>query len=137
MAGTAVLLIAHGSSVPEANEDLVRVAEALRGRGLCDSVEVSYLDRASPTIQEGIDACVRGGSERVLLVPYFLSLGGHVRRDLPRQAREGERRHPGITIELSEPLGFDTRLVDLVADRVAEGLRAHGWPVPERDRPIA
>lgn len=128
--GQAILLVAHGSAVPVANEDVARVADAIRARTSFSCVEISYLERTTPSIPEGIDACVRRGAQRILIVPYFLSLGAHVRRDLPREARLGEERHAGVEIRIGEPLGFDPRLVELALDRVAEGLRAHGWSGP-------
>jgi sirohydrochlorin ferrochelatase len=126
-ADTAILLIAHGSKLEEANKDALRVADEIRTRGLFACVEVSFLEFTRPTIAEGIDACARQGARQLLLLPYFLSLGAHVRRDLPLAVRQGEERHPGVTIALAEPLGFDPRLVDLALDRIAVGLRARGW----------
>lgn len=134
MNAPALLLVAHGSAVPSANDDVLRVAESIRGRGTFPIVEISYLERTPPTISEGIDACVRGGASRILIVPFFLSLGAHVRRDLPRQAAHGEERHPGVAIRMAEPLGFDPRLVELTLDRTEESLRALGWAVPPADR---
>jgi sirohydrochlorin ferrochelatase len=78
---TALLLIAHGSRNPEANEDLCHVARSLEARGH-PTVEASFLELAEPGIDEGGRRCVVRGGERVVLVPYFLSAGVHVRRDL-------------------------------------------------------
>jgi sirohydrochlorin ferrochelatase len=123
----AVLLIAHGSKLEEANAGSLRVAEAIRASGRFRCVEVSFLEFAAPTIAAGIDACARQGAKRILMLPYFLSIGAHVRRDLPRAARQGEERHPGLTVSVAEPLGFDPRLVELALERIAEGLAASGW----------
>src|SRR5581483_5204493 len=78
---TALLLIAHGSRHPEANADLQRIAEELRDRGYA-IVAPSYLELAAPDIMTAGCQCVEEGAERVILVPYFLSAGVHVKRDL-------------------------------------------------------
>ena len=44
---TALLLIAHGSRNPEANDDLVAVARSLEDRGH-PTVEASFLELAEP-----------------------------------------------------------------------------------------
>src|SRR5438270_4955364 len=77
---TAVLLIAHGSREAEANADLHHVAESLRRRGEA-IVVATFLELAEPGIAEGGRLCVQAGADRVVLAPYFLSAGVHVRRD--------------------------------------------------------
>src|SRR6478752_3672375 len=49
----AVLLIAHGSSQPEANADLSRLADELRQSGRFAIVEPAYLELAQPDIDAG------------------------------------------------------------------------------------
>jgi sirohydrochlorin ferrochelatase len=116
---TAILLIAHGSSQPEANADLYHVAACLRSRGE-DVVVASFLELAEPNIAEGGRLCVEAGANRVVLVPYFLSAGIHVQRDLSDARRRLEQRFPEATFVLAEPLGRHPLLVEVVASRISE-----------------
>ena len=85
---TALLLVAHGSRNDEANDDLVALAKDLRATGPYEIAEPSFLELAQPTIDGAARRCVSQGAQRVILVPYFLSAGVHVRRDLAdRRAR--------------------------------------------------
>jgi sirohydrochlorin ferrochelatase len=118
---TALLLIAHGSRHGEANADLHHVAEALRGRGHA-VVVASFLELAEPGIEEGGRSCVAAGASRVVLVPYFLSAGVHVRRDLTQARDNLAAEFPRVTFLLAEPMGRHPLLVDLVAQRAAEAL---------------
>jgi sirohydrochlorin ferrochelatase len=114
---TGLLLIAHGSRHAEANADLEQVAEQLRRRGH-DIAVAAYLELAEPDIAAGGARCVELGAERVVLVPYFLSAGVHVSRDLA-QAREAlARRFPAVEFRLAEPLGPHTLLLEIVEERV-------------------
>lgn len=117
---TAVLLIAHGSRQPEANADLVWLAEQLRARDGFDIVEPSYLELADPSIPEGGRRCVARGAERVVLLPYFLSAGVHVQRDLQDHRRRLQDAYPAVEFVLAEPLGRHALLVELAARRAAE-----------------
>jgi sirohydrochlorin ferrochelatase len=121
----AVLLIAHGSRRPEANDDLVKLAELVRERGAHALVEVSYLELAKPAIPQGIARCVEQGAGRILMLPYFLSAGSHVVEDLERYRQEATQEHPQVTIELCPPLGLHPLMVDLVLTRLAEGSAAN------------
>ena len=118
---TALLLIAHGSRNPLANLDLVHIAESFRNEGF-PKVEVSYLELAPPDIQEGGSACVVPGINTVLMLPYFLSAGVHVRQDLEEARKNLESSHPGVSFILAKPLGPHPQLVEILKLRGDEAL---------------
>ncbi len=124
---TAILLIAHGSRHEPANEDLRRMAEDLALRGDYPIVEAAFLELAEPDIPAGGAACVARGAGRVLMIPYFLSAGVHLIRDLTA-ARDGlMATHPGVEFVLGRPLGPHPLLEQLVVERVRE-VEAFGPP---------
>jgi sirohydrochlorin ferrochelatase len=123
---TALLLMAHGSRQDEANTDLLYVVESLRARGEFAIVEGSFLELAQPDIEEGTAQCVAQGAERVVLLPYFLSAGIHVRRDLTSLHQRLAERYPGVTFCLAEPLGRHPLLLEVVAQRAREGMKDEG-----------
>ena len=116
---TALLLIAHGSRQEEANADLHHIAAGLRARGQA-IVEASFLELAEPGIEEAGVRCVAQEAERVILVPYFLSAGVHVRRDLAEARAKLSERFPAVEFRLAEPLGQHPLLLDVVMERARE-----------------
>jgi sirohydrochlorin ferrochelatase len=56
----------------------------------------------------------------VLMVPYFLSAGVHLRRDLTAARDELQARHPGVAFRLGPPLGPHPLLDSLVEARIKE-----------------
>jgi sirohydrochlorin ferrochelatase len=119
-AKTAILLIAHGSREHEANTDLDYLVAQLRGRGRYGIVEAAFLELARPDIDEGGTRCVAAGAQRVILVPYFLSAGVHVRHDLTDACRRLGQRYPQVQFRLAQPLGRHPLLVDVIALRARE-----------------
>lgn len=119
---TAVLLIAHGSRRPEANQELVEVARRLRSQSDYAVVEVSYLELAEPTILDAGRRCVDRGAECVLMLPYFLSAGTHVTADLERYRSELATRLPSVEFRLCAPLGLHPLMTEIVLDRLRAGL---------------
>ena len=117
---TAVLLIAHGSRRQEANDDLLRLAEAVRNRDRYQTVEVSYLEISDPTIPKGARRCIDRGASRILMLPYFLSAGAHVVNDLKRHQQELASEFPDVSIELCRPLGLHPLLIEVVLQRLDE-----------------
>ncbi len=120
MPATAVLLIAHGSRHAPANDDLHRMASRMALRGDFPIVEPAFLELAEPDIAGGGDACVARGATRVLMVPYFLSSGVHLIRDMTAARDELKRRHPDVEFLLGAPLGPDPLLDQLVAERARQ-----------------
>ena len=121
--GTALLLIAHGSRQEEANADLYQLAAVLRTHGRYGLIEAAFLELAEPTVAQGAARCVAQGARRVILLPYFLSAGIHVRRDLAALRAALAAEHPGVEFRLAEPLGPHPLLLEVVTERArqAEG----------------
>lgn len=119
---TAVLLIAHGSRRAGANQDLFDLAERLAASGPHAIVQASFLELAEPNILEGGTRCVDRGAGRVLMVPFLLSAGVHLRRDLTAAREALAARHPGVAFVLGEALGPHPLLDRLVVERVRETL---------------
>lgn len=101
------------------------MAEKLRSEGF-QKVEVSYLELASPSIEEGGAACVSPGIHKVLMLPYFLSAGVHVQKDLEEARAQMESNHPGIRFILAKPLGPHPLLLELLKSRGDEALTVVG-----------
>jgi sirohydrochlorin ferrochelatase len=116
----AILLIAHGSRQESANDDLHELAARLSAQGAYPIVEPCFLELAEPELLAGGDRCVQLGASRVLMIPYFLSDGVHLRRDLTAARDELNRRHPDVEFRLGSPLGPHPLLDELVGERIRE-----------------
>ena len=116
----AVLIVDHGSRRPDANAQLDALVELVRVRLPADFVSGAHLELASPSVTEGLDACVAAGAREIVIHPFLLAPGRHVMEDLPRLAREAANRHPGVSVRVGPPLGLHPRVVDAVIDRIGE-----------------
>jgi sirohydrochlorin ferrochelatase len=117
---TAILLIAHGSRQAEANDDLIGLVQQLREAGTYAVVEAAFLELAEPTIAMAGRRCAAAGAERVILLPYFLSAGVHVRRDLQHHRDELAREFPALAVLLAQPLGPHALLREIMLQRARE-----------------
>jgi sirohydrochlorin ferrochelatase len=117
---TALLLMAHGSSNDDANSDLRALVSDLRRRDNDFMVEASFLELARPTIEEAAHRCVAQGAERVIMIPYFLSAGVHVRRDLTEIRNRLAECFTQIDFRLAAPLGRHPLLLEVLLQRARE-----------------
>jgi sirohydrochlorin ferrochelatase len=127
MKKTAILLMGHGSRIPEANDALHAIAAMVKACSGCEIVEVAFREQHAPNIQKGIDACVAAGAERIVLYPYFLFAGAHVLEDLPAEMEQAAARYPGLEMILGQPLGVHPKLGEIVCERIGEALHQAGW----------
>ncbi len=122
-ANLAFLVIAHGSRRAEANRELDQVCSQLRERKSIPIVQPAFLELTGPTIAEGGQRCVQQGAKEVLMLPYFLSPGIHVREDLIDHRDRLSKEFPGVKFYLTDPLGGHPMLIDILLQRVDECLK--------------
>jgi len=100
---TGFVVFAHGSRVESANQAVrdASVQMAASGRHL---VEAAFLELGEPDLAGAARRLVSRGVKRIIVIPYFLTLGTHMQRDLPRLASEASRMNGGIEIQITPPL---------------------------------
>jgi sirohydrochlorin ferrochelatase len=113
---TGFVVFAHGSSVESANEAVRTVAADLARRGGFEAVEPAFLEGGKPDLSEAIGK-LAGRVERVVVVPYFLTLGLHLQRDLPRLIDTVRARYPDVVIDVTEPLDGHPGMIEALLDR--------------------
>jgi sirohydrochlorin ferrochelatase len=121
--GWAVVLVSRGSSDPDANADLAKVARLLwaEGRGPVDMVEPAFVSLAPPSVPEALDRCHRLGARRIAVVPYFLFTGVLVDR-IRAQAAAWAADHPDADVRHGPYLGPDVRIARLALERYREAV---------------
>lgn len=112
----ALLLVDHGSRREEANQNLSRAAAVVRERAPDLHVEVAHMELAEPSIAQGFGACVAAGATEVIVFPWFLAEGRHVREDIPQLSAEAAEAH-GVKHRVAPPFGIDGLLADLALRR--------------------
>ncbi len=117
-ASVAVVIAAHGSTVAGTQEDMERLAGEVQEATGYRTV-VGYLF-GEPKVADVAESCIAEGATRVLIVPYFLSAGVHVRKDLPEIALGIAKAHPDVEVRLGKPLAGHPLLKNILVTRVLE-----------------
>lgn len=121
----AVILAGHGSKLAGSSNALDQVVTELQNKEPATLFQAAFLELQSPSIPEAIELCLSQGADEVIMIPYFVQLGRHVVQDIPHIIAEAKAKHPGKNIRLAQYLGFDSRLVSLVQDRILEARRSN------------
>ncbi len=116
---TGFIVFAHGSRVESANQAVRDVAAQMAASGQ-HMVEPAFLEIGQPDLNAATGLIIARGARRIVVIPYFLTLGTHMQRDLPRLARDASQTHGGIEIQITSPLDGHPALVQALLDRASE-----------------
>jgi len=117
-----VIFFAHGSPVETANQAVREVARAAAARAGYALWSEAFLEGGRPDLGAAVEALAAAGARRILVIPYFLTLGLHMQRDLPALLAGLARRHAGVELLCGRPLDGHPALVEILAERARERL---------------
>lgn len=118
---TAVLVVGRGSSDPDANSDLSKIARLFYEGRPYPIVEGAYVSMTPPNVAEGLDRCRRLGAKRIVVFSYFLFTGVLEER-IRGQSEEFASAHPGIEVRYAGYFGPDAGVSDLLIERYIEAV---------------
>jgi sirohydrochlorin ferrochelatase len=117
---TGILLFAHGSPVEEANRGVHDLAAKIEAVGRYHYVRAAFLDSTQPDFNAGVRQAAEAGIERLIIIPFFLTVGLHLRRDLPKLVATAQQQHPGIQIIVGQSLEGHPLMPSMILSRVQE-----------------
>jgi sirohydrochlorin ferrochelatase len=114
---TGIIVFAHGSRIEPANQAVRTVAADLARAGGYPIVEAAFLELGTPTLEEAADLLVAQGVERIIIIPYFLTPGTHLERDLPAIVQRILKKYQDIQVIDTASLDGHPGLVQILAER--------------------
>lgn len=80
-------------------------------------VRLAFLEFLKPTLPQAIDELAAScpSCQLVLVLPMFMSQGGHVQHDVPLLLDAARARHPSLAIELAAPIGESEAILGAIA----------------------
>jgi sirohydrochlorin ferrochelatase len=116
------IVFAHGSRVESANEGVRAVAGQFARLGSFVHVEPAFLELGQPDLGGAVSRLVEKGVQRIVIIPYFLTLGIHLERDLPQIVAGLAATHPGVDLQVTAPLEGHPALLQILLDRSKQAI---------------
>ncbi len=117
---TAVIVFAHGSRVEEGNRGVHNLAQQIQETGGFARVRAAFLDIAQPDLATAVEDAAAAGLSKIIVIPYFLTMGKHLSRDLPELVASIQQRHPELQIQTAKALEGHPLIPSLVLARIRE-----------------
>jgi sirohydrochlorin cobaltochelatase len=118
-ADTLLLVVGRGTTDPDANSNIAKVARMLwEGMGF-GWAESAFSGVAFPRVGQALERAVRLGFRRIVVFPYFLFTGVLVKR-IYTETDEAAARHPAIDFVKADYLNDHPLVLDSFVARIAE-----------------
>jgi sirohydrochlorin cobaltochelatase len=116
----AMMILAHGSKVEATRDVAFKIRDDVKTKGIYADVKVAFLQFNKPDIREVALDIYGKGIRHIVAAPMFLFEGNHIKYDIPEEFKKIKQLCPGLTVEISKPLGYDERIAQIIVER-AEG----------------
>ncbi len=119
-----VMIVGHGSRSLKSQEDFKKIVDITAKKMTHTKVYGTNMELAEPVMDDTIDQIVaeNNGLSEIVVVPFFLFEGIHIKRDIPEKLNEFREKYPDVKFTFGRPLGADPALVDVLLGRISEVL---------------
>ena len=119
----ALLIVAHGSRNQESVIEIENLTSATRPLlDQYDIVEHAFLELAKPDISSGLQALINNGATDIVILPYFLARGNHVKFDIPEEVNKLMQSKNAVKITTLPHLGANPGMSAFVTKHISESL---------------
>ena len=109
----------RGSSDPDANSDVCKMARILWEGSGYQTVETCFIGITHPRLEEGFRRARFYQPKRIIVLPYFLFTGVLVKKIFAIAAAEQEK-YPHIAIDTLPEMGIQSQLLQVLRTREIE-----------------
>ena len=116
----AIVLAGHGSRDPDGIREFEALVSLTQARGPGRLIKHGYLEFATPTIDEAVNAAIQGGASRIAMVPGVLLAATHAKNDMPSELLALKQAHPGIEFHFGAAMDLHPKLLHLCQERIIQ-----------------
>lgn len=117
-----IIILGHGSKLHKANGLISKVAKIIRSQIADSVVQPSYLQFHQPALSKAIEKVAKKGCRKIIIVPFFLFKGNHVKRDIPQAIKKEISKYPRVSFVFTKSLGEDKQIGDIVLKNINEAI---------------
>lgn len=116
---TVLLFVGRGSSDPDANGDVAKMARILWEGSGYQTVETCFIGITHPRLEEGFRRARLYQPKRIVVLPYFLFTGALVKKIFNLTAQQ-QIQHPDVSMVYLPEMGLHPQLFQVLRDREIE-----------------
>lgn len=118
-ADTVLLFVGRGSSDPDANGDVYKMARILWEGSGYGTVETCFIGITHPRMEEGFRRARLYDPKRIIVLPYFMFTGALIKKIYDITAQQQEQ-YPNLSMVNLPEMGIHPQLLRVLRDREIE-----------------
>ena len=115
----SILVVGHGSRSKEAFDVFNSMLDNFKTK-VEGNVEGCFMELCAPNMPDTIDLMYKNGTRDLVVVPYFLFCGIHIKEDIPGILKEVKAKYVDLKISMAKPIGYNNIIADILKEN-AEG----------------
>lgn len=120
----SVIILGHGSKSKDAIDDFNYVVETTKEKSRNTNVFGAHMELADPSLEEVVKEISKDGGNKVVILPYFLFNGNHIKEDIPEKIKVLKKQYPNLEISFGTPIGKEPMMAELMLKKVQESTLA-------------
>ena len=117
---TGLVILAYGADDHCFCEPVYTIAEYIGRQGLYAHTQVCLIEADQSPLIDTIGELIQRGIWYTIVVPYFLELSRSEDEELGMVIAAARERYPDMSVLVSEPLGYDRAMLEVIGDRINE-----------------
>ncbi len=117
MNNKGVLIVGHGSRLEDVNKNFMRLIKVLREETRVD-LRGANLTLADPDVKSVVSEMYRDGHRNITIIPYFLSNGTHVVKNIPNILEELKSEYSDLDFNLESSLFMDDLVLKALSRKI-------------------
>lgn len=113
-----IIILAHGSRIEKANRLVYNIVNFVKTKGKYKICEAAFLQNVMPDLETSFRKITSKKVSKIIVVPFFLFVGNHVSRDIPKKLQKLKEEYPNIKVIYTQSLGKDKRIANIVLDSI-------------------
>jgi sirohydrochlorin cobaltochelatase len=108
-----IVVVGHGSRSREAFDVFHEVVAYFREK-MGKPVEGCFMELSQPNIPDTINNMYEKGIRDIIVVPYFLYPGIHIKEDIPEILVQIKEKYSDLSISMAKPIGYNKSIIDIL-----------------------
>ncbi len=110
----SIIILGHGSKSQEAVDDFNFVVDTLRTKTSGQNVFGAHMELAQPSLEEVVKNINPAEGSRIVVLPYFLFNGNHIKEDIPEKLVVLQKQYPQAEFVFGSPIGKEPMMADIL-----------------------
>ena len=113
----SLIILGHGSRSNDAQAEFNFIVDTVKSNVAFKDVAGAYMEISKPSLEETVEMLYKSGSRNIIILPYFLFTGIHIKEDIPHILENLKNKFENLQLTLGTPFGKEPLIADILVKK--------------------